>query len=149
MHMKTKMFWLASLVAGIGFAGLAATLTPNDPKLTTREVMRSKLDSSQKVLEGIATENFATITASAQRLVVLSQVAGWQARQTPEYKQLTAEFRRQAESLVKAAKDGNPEAASLAWFQLTISCVNCHKHIRGSRTVEAPLHSPTAFLAAR
>lgn len=149
--MKTKLFWMAALLAGVGLAGGAATLTPNDPKLTTREVMRSKLDSSQKVLEGIATEDFATITASAQRLVVLSQVAGWQSRQTPEYKQLTAEFRRQAESLVKAAKDGNAEAASLAWFQLTISCVNCHKHIRSSRTVSVPLpeHRLPVRVAAR
>ena len=145
--MKTKNLLFAVLLAVAGFTSLAATLAPNDPKLTTREVMRSKLESSQKVLEGIATENFATITVNAQRLVVLSQVAGWQARQTPEYKQLTAEFRRQAESLVKSAKDGNAEAASLAWFQLTISCVNCHKHIRGSRTVEI-LRPPAAVVVA-
>jgi cytochrome c556 len=115
----------------------AATVGPNDPKLTTREVMRAKLDSSQKVLEGIATENFPTLAANAQKLVALSQAAGWEARQTPEYKQHTAEFRRHAESLLKAARDQNVDAASLAWFQMTISCVNCHRHIRGVRTVSA------------
>ncbi len=141
--MKTKhLCWLVF----VAVVGLAASLAPNDPKLTTREVMRSKLDSSQKVLEGIATENFALITANAQRLVVLSQVAGWQARQTPEYRQLTAEFRRHAEALVKSAKDGNAEAASLAWLQLTISCVNCHKHIRGARTVG--IYTPSPLLTA-
>ncbi|NBR84555.1 MAG: hypothetical protein EB141_06995 [Verrucomicrobia bacterium] len=96
--------------------------------------MKLKLESSQKVLEGIAVENFAAISANAQKLAVLSQAAGWQARQTPEYKQYTAEFRRHAEALQKAARDENLDAASVAYFQLTISCVNCHRHMRGVRT---------------
>ncbi len=136
--MKTKTVLSAVLTVAI-FAGVAATVAPNDPKITTREVMKLKLESSQKVLEGIATENFVTISANAQKLVVLSQAAGWQARQTPEYKQFTAEFRRHAEALQKAARSENVDAASVAWFQLTISCVNCHRHIRGVRTVSLPL----------
>lgn len=132
--MKTKIILSLVLVTAL-FAGLAATVAPNDPKITTREVMKLKLESSQKVLEGIATENFVTVAANAQKLVVLSQVAGWQARQTPEYKQYTADFRRHAEALQKAARDENVDAASVAWFQLTVSCVNCHRHMRGVRTV--------------
>ncbi|MEQ2007543.1 MAG: hypothetical protein ABMA26_12160 [Limisphaerales bacterium] len=135
--MKTKTVLSAVLTVAI-FAGVAATVAPNDPKITTREVMKLKLESSQKVLEGIATENFVTISANAQKLVVLSQAAGWQARQTPEYKQFTAEFRRHAEALQKAARSENVDAASVAWFQLTISCVNCHRHMRGVQTVRLP-----------
>ena len=136
--MKTKFVLSALLSMGL-LAGVAATLTPNDPKITTREIMKLKLESSQKVLEGIAVENFTTIAVNAQKLVALSQAAGWQARQTPEYKQYTAEFRRFAESLQKAARDENVDAASVAYFQLTISCVNCHRHIReGVRSVSYP-----------
>lgn len=130
---------MSALLAGVVIAGVAATVAPNDPKITTREVMKAKLESSQKVLEGIATENFVTVSTHAQKLVALSQVAGWQARQTSEYKQYTTEFRRHAEALQKAAKEENVDAASVAWFQLTISCVNCHRHIRGVRTVQLPL----------
>ena len=136
--MKMKIVLWAALLAVV-LTSLAATIAPNDPKITTREVMKAKLESSQKVLEGIATENFTIISANAQKLVVLSQVAGWQARQTPEYKQFTAEFRRHAEALQKAAREESVDAASVAWFQLTISCVNCHRHLRGVRTVQAPL----------
>lgn len=144
--MKTKTV-LSAVLALTLFASLAATVAPNDPKITTREVMKLKLESSQKVLEGIATENFVTVSAHAQKLVALSQAAGWQARQTPEYKQYTAEFRRHAESLQKAARSENVDAASVAWFQLTISCVNCHRHIRGVRTVSVPL-TPVAQVSA-
>ena len=132
--MKTKVA-LCGLLSIALLAGVAATIAPNDPKITTREIMKLKLESSQKVLEGIAVENFAAISANAQKLAVLSQAAGWQARQTPEYKQYTAEFRRHAEALQKAARDENVDAASVAYFQLTISCVNCHRHMRGVRTV--------------
>jgi len=146
--MKTKII-LGTVLGAVLFAGFAATVAPNDPKITTREVMKAKLESSQKVLEGIATENFATISTHAQKLAALSQVAGWQARQTPEYKQYTAEFRRHAESLQKAARSENVDAASLAWFQLTISCVNCHRHLRGVRTVQLPLVPAAQVIAAQ
>lgn len=146
--MKTKHV-LGAVLAVALFAGVAATVAPNDPKITTREVMKAKLESSQKVLEGIATENFVTISTHAQKLVALSQVAGWQARQTPEYKQYTAEFRRHAEALQKAAREESVDAASLAWFQLTISCVNCHRHIRGVRTVSVPLVPAAQVIVAQ
>lgn len=145
--MKTKTI-LGAVLGAVLFASLAATVAPNDPKITTREVMKAKLESSQKVLEGIATENFVTISANAQKLAALSQAAGWQARQTPEYKQYTAEFRRHAEALQKAARDENVDAASVAWFQLTISCVNCHRHLRGVRTVSVPLAPAAQAVAA-
>ena len=144
--MKTKTV-LSAVLASALFVGVAATVAPNDPKITTREVMKLKLESSQKVLEGIATENYATVLANAQKLTVLSQAAGWQARQTPEYKQFTAEFRRYAEALQKAARSENVDAASVAWFQLTISCVNCHRHMRGVQSVQLPL-TPAALVGA-
>ncbi|MEN9573208.1 MAG: hypothetical protein RL514_1063 [Verrucomicrobiota bacterium] len=130
---------LGLVLVVVALAGLAATRVPDDPKVTTREVMKLKLESSQKVLEGIATENFLSISTHAQKLVALSQAAGWQARQSPEYKQFTTEFRRHAEALQKAARAENVDAASVAWFQLTISCVNCHRHMRGVQTVLVPL----------
>ena len=80
--MKTKVILGSVLIAAL-LTGLAATIAPNDPKVTTREIMKLKLESSQKVLEGIATENYATVLANAQKLAALSQAAGWQARQTP------------------------------------------------------------------
>ena len=142
--MKTKLIRTLGLLL-VALLGMAAALAPSEPKLTTREVMKQKLDCSQKVLAGIATENFAEIALNAQKLATLSQASGWQARPTPEYKQFTAEFRRHAEALQKAAKEENVDAASVAWFQLTISCVNCHRHMRGVKTVALPLRDERVF----
>lgn len=102
---------------------------------TTQEVMRLKLVHSQAVLEAIAKEDYPRIAASAQKLVQLSQGTGWYARQTPEYELFTMEFRRHAQSLVKAAKDQNIDAATGAYMQMTVSCVSCHKYMRGGKPV--------------
>jgi cytochrome c556 len=60
-------------------------------------------------------------------------VTAWRARESGEYEVLSAEFRKQAEALAKAAKDRNPDAVSLAYVQMTLSCVNCHKYMRGGK----------------
>ena len=69
-------------------------------------------------------------------------MSGWQARQTPEYELFTVEFRRHAEELAKAAKSKNIDAATLAYTQLTFSCVSCHKYMRGGSTQRVSLPSP-------
>jgi hypothetical protein len=123
------------LLAIIG--GWAAQNRSLDPELGTREAMRQKLSFSSRIMEGIATENYGLIQTNAQRLAQLSRVAGWRARQTPEYELFTNEFRRQAEALENAAAARNLDAATLAYVQMTFSCTSCHKYMRGSRVAWA------------
>jgi len=114
------------LITGLRVAGAA-----DQP---TTDVMRLKLAHSQDVLEGIVKEDYDRIGLNAQKLVQLSQSTGWYSRQTPEYELFTTEFRRHAQSLVKAAKDKNIDAATGAYMQMTVSCVSCHKYMRGTKT---------------
>lgn len=101
--------------------------------ISTREVMKLKLHYTQRVLEGLAIENFDLILTNAQNLSFLSQAANWEVRQTREYQIFTANFRHHAESLVAAAKRKNVDAATVAYFQLTVSCVNCHRYLRDAK----------------
>ena len=71
-----------------------------------------------------------------------SQAADWQVRQTPEYQQFTMDYARHAKALGKAARDRNVDAATVAYFQLTVSCVNCHRYLRGAGTAENESASP-------
>jgi hypothetical protein len=96
--------------------------------------MRAKLVHAQHVLEGICTQDFPLIAKHAQELSLLSQAAGWQVLQTPLYQQHSAEFRRAADAVTKAAQQRNLDGAALAYFQMTMSCVSCHKYVR---TVQA------------
>ncbi len=99
----------------------------------TADVMRRKLDHSQQVLRGLALQDFGLIAANAQRLVRLSRGGGWMVRQTPEYELFTVEFRRSAEELVRAAEAKNIDGATVAYTQMTFSCVSCHKYMRQGR----------------
>jgi len=121
----------------VGLLGMVfAATSPNQvipQELKSREFMRRKLDHSQKVLEGIVQEDFDLIQKNAKALSLLSQVAEWQNLPSPEYKQHGAEFRRNADALAKAAADKNLDGAALKYVELTLNCVNCHKHVRTFR----------------
>ncbi|MEQ8787042.1 MAG: hypothetical protein RIC55_12110 [Pirellulaceae bacterium] len=108
--------------------------------------MRAKLLHSQKILEGLTTEDYDMIAKHSQELSLLSQAASWQVLQTPEYMQHSAEFRRSADSLTEAAKNKNIDGAALAYVEVTFKCVNCHKYVRRVRMADAapPSLSETA-----
>lgn len=141
-----KLGWGLGLAGGIVvFAGEPAA----GPSL--RDIMRFKLHYAQGVLEGIATENFPLVATNSARLAQLARSTDWKARTTPDYERFTADFLRQTESLRKAAQNRNAEAAAVAYFQLTVSCVNCHRHLRGVETgqMDLPVPGPGTVVAAR
>jgi hypothetical protein len=99
------------------------------------ELMRKKLENSQKVLEGIAIIDFKAINKHAEDLIDLSKQVEWRVLKTPQYETHSNEFRRNAEGLIKAAKDKNVDAAALAYVEMTLTCVRCHKYVREERMV--------------
>lgn len=119
------------IIAVLALAALAADAQVV-PRSATREAMRFKLHFAQGVLEGITTENFSLITTNAQKLKGLSGSADWKLRATREYQRLTADFEHAAEALERAARQRNVDAATVAYFQLTTTCVTCHKYLRGA-----------------
>lgn len=127
--------WDAVGVVAFGMAaflvGQGQSEPPND---SLRDFMRVKLSHSQKVLEGLTTENYEMIAKNSQAMSVLSLETNWQVLQTAEYLDRSKEFRRIADSLTQAAKKKNLDGAALAYVQLTMNCIDCHKYVRGVRT---------------
>ncbi|MCR9118689.1 MAG: hypothetical protein NXI22_17265 [bacterium] len=109
--------------------------------------MRVKLAHSQKVLEGLATEDYDQIAKHAQDMSLISQAAQWQVIQTPEYARRSAEFRREVDALMTAAKKKNLDGATLAYLKVTMNCIECHKYVRGVR--EASFEDAISFHAPR
>lgn len=107
------------------------------------EFMRAKLEHSQKILEGLTTENYDMIAKNSQELSLLSLAASWQVLQTPEYNQQSLEFRRLADQISKAAEDKNLDGAALAYVGMTMKCVECHKYVRGAKTAQLDFEGPT------
>ena len=132
--MKTRLYIFSGLMLALLFAAIPFR-SQSEPKVSTKDVMKFKLHHAQRVLEGIATENYEVIADNAKKLKALSQQADWQIRQTTEYQKFTADFARNADSLLKAANNKNVDAATVAYFQMTVSCTTCHKYLRGEKGV--------------
>jgi len=121
-----------SLMLAVVALAASAAMTA-EPKDQEQVFMRAKLSHSQKVLEGLALEDFKEIAASSNQLKLLSLDVNWQVMQTEEYIRQSKEFRRAADGLTEAAEKKNLDGAVLAYFQLTQSCVSCHKYVRDQR----------------
>jgi hypothetical protein len=103
----------------------------SDKELT--DLMQRKLQNAQKVLEGIAVNDFDKISKHAEELILISKQAEWKVLKTPQYEMFSNDFRRSAGELVENAKQKNLDGAALAYVDLTLTCVKCHKHVRESR----------------
>jgi len=130
---------VAAFVAQPGPAVDAAPVLQEKPG--AKRFMRAKLEASQTILEGLVTENFEQVSNGARKMIVMSKAAEWQVIQGPIYSQHSAEFQRAGERLVKQAKEKNLEGATLAYMQLTMNCVTCHKYVRGAKLVQNDLPS--------
>jgi hypothetical protein len=125
----TGLLFAVALAGGL--AGLAGA--PAKPARPAHEFMREKLALTQKVLEGLTSEDFALVEERARRLGAMSLEPPWQVLDHPDYAQHSLAFRRQAEALARAAAARNLDGATLAYVRLTMSCVDCHKFVRGKR----------------
>ncbi|MBA4016576.1 MAG: hypothetical protein C0483_05255 [Pirellula sp.] len=99
--------------------------------------MRLKLGHSQQVLEGIVLEDFEMIAKHASAMSVLLEDEKWMVFQTPDYRTHSNIFNEICRDLNKAAERRNIDAATLAYMEMTMSCVKCHKYTRGVRMASA------------
>jgi hypothetical protein len=105
--------------------------------------MKVKLKHSERVLEGLATEDYELIVKNAQAISLLCEDEMWSVLQTPEYRERSLEFRRSVNAITEAARSKNLEAATLSYVDVTMKCVSCHKYVRKSRaTVASRTTSP-------
>lgn len=122
---------LMTLVLTIGVA--VAQEADRQPPEKVSKFMRAKLVYSQKLLEALALEDFPAMAKNAQDLKLLSQESIWNVLQTEQYILHSDDFRRRTDALIEAAKKKNLDGASLAYVELTLNCVQCHKYVRDQR----------------
>lgn len=121
----------AALLLGVATLGGHGGEPRKDGKL--HDLMERKLVASQKVLEGIALNDFDKIGKQADELIAVSKQTEWRVLKTPQFELYSNDFRRIADDLAKNAKDKNLDGAALSYVELTLTCVKCHKHVRDTR----------------
>ncbi len=127
---------LASAAVCAGLLGVGAALLWGQRPDGVGDYMRIKLIHCQKVLEGIAVADFDMIAKHAQEMSLISRASNWEVINTPEYLQHSIEFRRAVDAIRDAAHKKNIDAAALAYVDVTMKCVNCHKHVRAVRMAQ-------------
>lgn len=108
---------------------------------TISKFMRAKLTHSQKLIEALALEDYEAMAKSSQEMSLLTLAEQWQVLQTVDYLHESTAFRRSADAMTNAAKKKNLDGAALAYVEMTMQCVKCHKMVRHAKM--AALDSPT------
>jgi hypothetical protein len=92
--------------------------------------MRQKLTASQNILAGLTTGDFSEIEKNAQAMLVVGYLEKWVRADAPGYQKMMKDFEYANKSLTLSAREKNLDGATLAFMQLTVSCVHCHKIVR-------------------
>ena len=122
----------ATILLAIGAGTLLYGFQDQSVQQDSKKFMKQKLDNSRNIVAGLATEDFDLISKSGQNLLLLSHEADWNVFQSQTYLQMSREFRGSAQRLRDTANDKNLDGATLAYFEVTLNCVRCHKYVRQS-----------------
>lgn len=101
--------------------------------------MRKKLESSNKILEGLCTNDMTLVTRGAGDLIEMSRAEGWRASNDMLYLHHSREFQRSVQTLIDKANKKSVDGAALAWVDVTMSCIRCHEWVRDTMLAE---HAP-------
>ncbi|MBN9522842.1 hypothetical protein J0H58_30715 [bacterium] len=138
----------ARLVLWSAVALFAAGVSPAQDRPAAQPkqlpVMVRKLTHAQKVLEALAREDYDLLRTHADGLAACVKDATWRINDTERYLLFSNDFAREAASLQKAAKDKRGDAATLAFIDMTLTCVKCHRYLRDEGIVRVPDLGPLA-----
>jgi hypothetical protein len=102
--------------------------TPDDAPMSVW--MEKKLRYSQELLRLLAVGDLDELQATAHRMKLVSKVEGFVRSNNATYTNHLRVFQLANEELIRQAERENIEGATLAFHQLTSSCVSCHVAIR-------------------
>lgn len=124
-------------VCGLAALSLAAfSLYGADPTKKEEEPsfwMKKKLEYSEKILEGLTAADFEEISKNAKMMGQLNAIEDFVRGRDESYEFHLKSFNYANRDLLRQAAEEDIDGAALAYTQLTLSCVNCHKHLRDTK----------------
>lgn len=92
--------------------------------------MKKKLDYSQNILAGLTEEDYDVIADNARAMKGLGKFEAFVRNRNAAYTRQLQAFEEINDEIIRQADNDNVEGVALAFTQLTINCVNCHKVLR-------------------
>lgn len=100
----------------------------HDEKLAA--MMLAKLASSQKIVSGLVSEDFAEIRRGAEELNRICEATEWTGHNDQIYSHHRIELKRQSQKLIKLADDRNLDGAAFTYMHSLTTCISCHQYCR-------------------
>lgn len=104
---------------------------PADERVMEKFMAR-KLAAAQRALDGVSRGDFELIRKSCAEMSDLSRHEVWERMASARFVQDTADFVTATEFLDRMAEAEDSEGVSLGFMRLTMTCANCHAHVRSS-----------------
>jgi len=129
----------SAAIAVFGPAGVMASSAKQDEiaappdKDAMAKFMTRKLAAAQRALDGVAREDFDLIRETTTEMIELSRHGAWERMASVRFVQDTVDFVAAAEFLSRMAEAKDAEGTSLGFIRMTMTCTNCHSHVRTSR----------------
>ncbi|HLE68600.1 MAG TPA: hypothetical protein VJH87_02870, partial [Vicinamibacteria bacterium] len=96
-------------------------------------LMKAKAGYAHRLLDAVVLGELETARDQAFRLKAVAGTADWNVMDTPEYVRESEAFIRATDRLLQSAGSKNPEAVALAYMEVTLSCVHCHRYVSANR----------------
>ena len=93
-------------------------------------LMLAKLASTQRIAEGLVSQDFELVRRGAQEIERICEASLWESNADPIYGQHRTELRRHATKLERMADEQNLDGSAFAYMNCMSSCINCHQHCR-------------------
>jgi hypothetical protein len=130
----SRLFTIVAMMAFISTTQATFLARGDDGKAQAPEPsiwMKQKLAASQNILAGLTKGDYEAVEKNAQSMLVVGYLEKWVRAETPGYRKMMKDFEYANKALTLAAREKNLDGATLGYIQLTISCVQCHKLVRG------------------
>jgi hypothetical protein len=108
----------------------SATVEEAKDKPALATFMRQKMEASHDIMEGLLMEDGKLINKAANKLKEMSDTEHWRVSNDIMYRNHSEDFRRAVDKLIVASKGNSIDRAALSWFDVTLSCIDCHRYVR-------------------
>ncbi|MCA9126711.1 MAG: hypothetical protein KDB22_06490 [Planctomycetales bacterium] len=128
---RTRAFAITTIAATFAIAavGQQPLLGPKvDDELFV--LMRAKLSSSQKVVEGLMAGDFTMIRQGGEEMQKICDSSQWRHAEDQVVGHYRSELKRSAMKLVAQAGEENLEGAAYTYMHTLSTCINCHQYSR-------------------
>ncbi len=124
---------MKNAIVGCTIAALASALSSTGQDDPVKTLMKAKTGYAHRLLDAVVLEDFDALADQAFRLKAVAETGDWNVLDTPEYVRESEAFIQATEKLAAAARERNGDAAALAYMDVTLKCVQCHRYIKTYR----------------